>query len=163
VIDWLYSKIALMVAALVIFSGVAGFFALQKDRTALVELDGRAGAIARAVNDVCGVTGDIKITVVFDPGESGFFIDPAVNGGAYSVTIYPDSVRLEHGGDIARRGFTGIVHLWKPVCAAFNGTQFTRNDTGSQTLSFMSGTNFVIERKTVEVSGETMLLTFVYV
>ncbi len=59
--------------------------------------------------------------------------------------------------------FVVSIHLWAPLSNAYNTTQIEENDETNKTLELLSGEDFKIERKLVEIDGGNEYRTFVYI
>jgi len=161
-IDWLTSKLAMMVAAVILFASIAGLFAYQRSAAGISELQGEADAIARAVNGVSAVSGNTVLPVTYDSSRDGFHIKPTVRGDSYALTLNPTFVLVGQKGDRVVSNFASAIHLWKPLKSRYNVTELSNADSSHTALSFPSGQDFKVERRMVDVGGENRYLTFAY-
>ena len=161
-LDFVTSKIAMMIAAIVILTSVIGIYALQREQTKDLELWNIADKIAGAIDNINNLQGETKVNVTFDIGKEGIYIEPTVNGKNYEILISQYKVIITQE---KRRSISNLVismHLWAPLSNAYNLTQIEDIDEVNRTLEFVSGEDFKIERKLVEISGENEYRTFVY-
>lgn len=161
-LDFVTSKIAMMIAAIVILTSVIGIYALQRGQTKDLELRNISDKIAEAIGNINNLQGETKINVTFDRGEEGICIEPTVNGKNYEILISQYKVMITQEKRRAISNFVVSIHLWVPLSNAYNTTQIEDNDETNKTLGLVSGEDFKIERKLVEISGENDYRTFVY-
>ena len=162
VLDFVTSKIAMMIAAIVILTSVIGIYALQREQTKDLELGNIADKIAGAIDNINNLQGETKVNVTFDKGKEGIYIEPTVNGKNYEILISQYKIIITQEKRRSISNFVISIHLWPPLSNAYNLTEIEDIDGMNRTLEFVSGEDFKIERKLVEISGENDYRTFVY-
>jgi hypothetical protein len=161
-LDFITSKIAMMIAAVIILTAVLGIFTMQREDAKDLELRNIADKISQTVNGLNTVLGETKETITFTKGEDGVFLNPKVDGKTYEILITRYEVIVKHKGKNFLSDFTVNIHLWEPENIAYNLTHLQRKDEENTELEFISGTDFEIQRKLIEIDGEKGYMTFVY-
>lgn len=162
-LEFITSKIAMMIAAIIILTSVIGVYALQREQAKDLELQNIADKITGAIDNVNTIQGETKINVTFDRGEEGVYVKPLVNGKNYEIMITNYKVIITQSSRRATSNFLGSIHLWAPLSYSYNLTQIKDNDKANRTLEFVSGDDFKIERKSMQINGENEYGTFVYI
>ncbi len=162
-LDFVTSKIAMMIAAIIILTTVIGLYALQREQAKDMELQNVADKIAEAIHNVNTIQGETKVNVTFDRGDDGIYVKPLMNGKGYEILITQNKVIITQNGRRSISNFVVSVHLWVPLFNAYNQTQIEEIDEANKTLELQAGEDFVIERKSIELSGENEYMTFIYV
>lgn len=162
-LDFVTSKIAMMIAAIIILTSVIGFYALQREQAKDMELQNIADKIAEAIHDVNIIQGETKVNVTFNRENEGVYVKPLVNGKSYETMITQNKVIITQNGKRSISNFVVSVHLWVPIFNAYNQTQIEEIDEANKTLELQAGEDFIIERKSIEVSGVNEYITFIYV
>lgn len=162
-LDFVTSKIAMMIAAIIILTSVIGLYALQREQAKDMELQNVADKIAEAIHNVNTIQGETKINVTYNRESDGVYVNPKVNGKDYEIMITPNKVIITQNGRRSISNFVVSVHLWVPIFNVYNQTQIEEIDEAYKTLELQAGDDFNIERKSIEVSGENEYMTFVYV
>ena len=162
-LDFVTSKIAMMIAAIIILTSVIGFYALQREQAKDMELQNIADKIAEAIHDVNIIQGETKVNVTFNRENEGVYVKPLVNGKSYETMITQNKVIITQNGRRSISNFVVSVHLWVPIFNAYNQTQIEEIDEANKTLELQAGEDFIIERKSIEVSGVNEYITFIYV
>lgn len=162
-LDFVTSKIAMMIAAIIILTSVIGLYTLQREQAKDIELQNIADKIAEAIHNVNTIQGETKVNVTFNRGDDGVYVNPAVNGKSYEILITSNKVIITQNDRRSISNFVVSVHLWVPIFSAYNQTQIEEIDEANTTLELQAGEDFIIERKSIEVSGEYEYMTFIYV
>lgn len=162
-LEFVTSKIAMMIAAIIILTSVIGVYALQREQAKDLELQNIADKITGAIDNVNTIQGETKIKVTFDRGKEGVYVKPLVNGKNYEIMITKFKVIITQSSRRATSNFLDSIHLWTPLSNSYNLTQIKDNDKANRTLEFVSGDDFKIERKFMQINGENEYRTFVYI
>ncbi len=162
-LDFVMSKIAMMIAAIVILTSVLGFFYFQREEAKDLELENIAEKFTDAVNNINSLQGETVVNVTFDEGKEGIYVRPNVNGNNYEILMSRSNIIITQEKRRASDNFITPVHLWEPENKAYNQTQIEQKDDDNKKLEFVSGQDFKIERKFLEISGENEYMTFVYI
>ena len=166
--DWLSSKVAMSVAALIIVASMVAFFSMQRESMHQLEFQNIADTIAKTVNDVSASTASFKKNITFNKDKSGARYIPATfYGKTYLIIFYLDSVDIKQGGLKARASFSKKVHLYNPSTLnnsyLVSKSELRWRDSGNLTMTLTSGqSDICLEQKTLCVDGETEFHTFVY-
>ena len=161
-LDFITSKIAMMIAAIIILTSALGIYALQREQTKDLKLNNIADKIAGAIENINTLQGETKVNITFDKGKEGIYIDPTVNGKNYEILISQYKIMITQEERRAISNFVIQIHLWLPLSNAYNLTEIEDIDESNRTLEFLSGEDFKIQRKLVEINGENEYRTFVY-
>jgi hypothetical protein len=161
-LDFITSKIVMMIAAIIILTSVLGIFAMQREDAKELELRNITDKISGTVNNINTVLGETKETITFTKGEDGIFLNPKVEGKTYEIIITRYEVIVKQEGKIFLSDFVVNIHLWEPENIAYNLTHLQNKDEENTKLDFTSGEDFIIHRKLIEIDGEKGYTTFVY-
>lgn len=161
-LDLLTSKIAMMVAAVVILTSVLGIFSMQMEDAKELELRNVADRISGTMDNMNTVKGETKEAITFEEGEDGVYIKPKVDGKTYEITLTRYEVIVRQEGKTFLRNFIEDIHLWIPEKFAYDSKELQNIDENNWKLNFTSGDGFTIHRKLIEIDGEKSYMTFVY-
>lgn len=161
-IDLIITKLAMMVAAVIILGTVLGVYAIQRDQGKDLELLNIAEAISRAVDDLNSIQGDTILNITFDSDAEGRYLEPMVDGRNYDILITRWAVAVSQDHRWYGEDFIAPVHLWKPEKNSFTSSEIEKSDMEQKELAFTSGIDFTIERMRVVVGEEGRFLTFLY-
>jgi hypothetical protein len=153
----------MMIAAIVILTSVLGIFAYQREQAKDLELRNIADKISQAIDDYYTLLGESIVNVTFDREEDGIYIQPIVDGENYDILITKYKVIISQESRRFYSNFAGSIHLWIPQTNSYNQTEIAECDSEYKILELVSGDNFKIERKLLEISNEREYGTFVYV
>lgn len=159
-IDWLASKIGVLIAIGVITTFVLGLFAWQ--HSSMVDREGQA--LADNISEVLDCVGILDATTRLNIsyGEEPDQLPRTIGGKEYSVNITSNMVIITSGN-----------RLWTSACVVpvipqnlsqrnFNLTGFENLKTTGFSGEHQSGQNFAMERARLDVSGEIEYVTLVY-
>ena len=167
-LDWIYSKVAISIAVLVVVATIVGFFTLQRASIEKNELNSIADIIAFHVNLVSKKTDEFITNVTFDEGSSEVVKIPAMyKNNPYNLKIHPDQVVLSQSDETVTSTFISIIHCWNPKLLGqysyyTNETIIQGIDMTHHELNFESGHDFVIHQKKLNINGSAAFRTFVY-
>lgn len=161
--EFVTSKIAMMVAAIVILTSVLGVYAFQREQVKDLRLRNIADEISGIINDINSLSGETKINVTFDESREGTHIEPLVEDKRYEILITQYRVSITQDNRRYSSNFIEPVHLWVPGSNSYNQSIIQEIDNEYKTLRLESGDDFVIERKLLDLRGEQIYMTFVYV
>ena len=159
-LDWLASKIGVLIAIGTMTTFVLGLFAWQ--HSAMVDREGQgvADAITSVLDSLASVQAETVLNISYgnDPGQ----LPLTIGGGGYTVNITQDSVIVTAGG---RSWISRPVAQCIPgnlTSRQFNLTEFGMAGSGVCSGDRCSGLEFTIERARLDVSGRTEYATLVY-
>lgn len=161
--DLLTSKLAMMIAAIVILTSVLGIYAYQREQAKDLELRNIADRISGAIDEYNTLLGESKVNVTFEREEDGIYVQPKVNGENYDILITKYKVIISQEARRFYSNFAGSIHLWIPQSDSYNQTEIEDCDSEFKMLELVSGDTFKIERKLLEIDSEREYGTFVYV
>ena len=162
-LEFVISKMAMMIAAIIILSSVLGIYTLQREQAKDLELRNIADKIADAIDDLNSLQGETKVNVTFERGKEGVYVKPSVKGKNYEIMIAQYKVMISQNHKRSISNLMGPTHSWEPLSNSYTLTQIEEIDGTNRTLELKSGKDFKIERKLIEISGENEYRTFVYV
>ncbi|MFP4001649.1 MAG: hypothetical protein ACLFU5_07080 [Thermoplasmata archaeon] len=88
-IQWLQSKMALIIVGLVLISSLTTIFYLQTNSLEKEELKDRCREISRVIEEVDDIEADIfRQNISFDEDSKGFYVNPEVGGETYTIEIH---------------------------------------------------------------------------
>jgi len=161
-IDLVTSKLAMMVAAVIILTTVLGVYAVHREHGRDLELMNIAETICGAVDDMNAIQGDTILNITFDREREGRFIEPYIGGKGYDITITDHEVIVSQDDRHFELDFMAPVHLWKPERNSYTSLEVEEIGAEHGVLSFTSGTDFSVERARVMVGDVGRFMTFVY-
>ncbi len=114
-IQWLQSKLVLMVAGIILISSVTAVFHYQLESMEREELEDRCRKITRVIDKMDKTNVDeMRQRIVFEEGSEGIYLSPQIRGDPYNIEIQTDFVRVEKDGDSVIERLKANVHLWSP-------------------------------------------------
>lgn len=161
-LEFLTSKIAMMMAAMIILISVMGIFTMIREDAEDLELRDVTDSISQSINDINSINGDTKELLTFQKGKDGIYLRPEIGGKDYEIILTQKKVMVRQDEEVFIEEFITSIHLWEPVNNVYNMTEIQDMDAGNPQLNFMSGEDFVIERKLINLQGENGYMTFVY-
>ncbi|MEM3341569.1 MAG: hypothetical protein QW728_02650 [Thermoplasmata archaeon] len=167
-LDWIYSKVAISIAVLVVVATIVAFFTLQRNTIERTELNNIADIIAFNVNLVSKKTDEFITNVTFAEGSPQVVQLPGMyKNEPYNLKIQPDQVVISQGSEQVASSFTAIIHCWNPKLLGqysyyTNETIIWGIDQTHNELSFKSGNDFLIHQKKLNINGSVVFRTFIY-
>ncbi len=162
-IDWLSSKFALLVAALLILASAFTIIRIQRRSIEDLELERIAEDIASVVNSAALVNAQSSIVVEFGRGGQGGSLPSDVGGVPYTVNLTRTAALVIQNSKGFMAVFIESVHLWEPGQDSIDGAlSIEEMDESHRYLQLDSRTDFVVERKIVKTEEGDGYHTFVY-
>jgi len=157
--EWLASKVGVLIAIGVITVFVLGVFSWQ--HSAMVDREGQtvADSVSDIIGSAAGISAAVRLNASF--GESGL-LPAEIGGERYTVNVTSDNVIVKAGSRM------WISSLFAPCIPRnitdrqLNMTEFRETDFSGWTGEHGSTGCFTVERAAVDVSGRTEYLTLVY-
>jgi len=159
-IDWLASKIGVLIAIGVITTFVLGLFAWQ--HSAMVDREGQA--LADSISEVLDSVGNLDAATRLNISYGGEpdQLPRTIGGKEYSINITSNMVIITSGN-----------RHWTSECVVpvipqnlsqryFNLSESEKLETTGFSGEHQSGQNFVVERARLDVSGRIEYATLVY-
>lgn len=167
-IDWLQSKLAIIVASMILLGFFIAIFAVvnesMKDNQAQIV----ANRIAETIGGVGRFEGETRILVHVGPEREGGSIPSTILGEAYSLIVYNSSVSIFHEGSTSRFWKSARLHttvyLFKPSKGEYRDEEFNslERSTAEKGLKIRPLADFYIEKKLVKISGIASHKVFIY-
>jgi hypothetical protein len=159
-LDWLTSKIGVLIAVGVLISFVLGFFAWEHSAMTEKELQSVADSIAGSIHSLAGLNAKTLINASF--GSEPSQLPPSINGDAYTINVTESMVIIRRGNSQVVSEFVDAVFPFNITNRSFNTTEFENVSASGYTGEHESGQRFFIERAEINVSGEVKYVTLVY-
>lgn len=164
-LDWFSSKIAMIIAISILTIAVVGFFNNEISSFNSLELKNIADEISNAINNVANVKAEIQLRVTFSENVNGTYIRPTVRGETYSINLTQDSVTLRYKEFTVTNKVISRIHLWNVSLLNssknLSSSRVQEYDSANSSNQFLSGTDFIILNKQINVDGNEVYLTFV--
>jgi len=160
-LDWLASKVAMTAAALLVLASIVTFFSIQREDVVWRELQNAADKIADLVNEAGEVEGETVFVVSFG-SQGSSVLRGEIQGKKYSITFYRTYVLLEQEDRRAKGNLIYAIHLLKPDSTNYTAYEIDSRDQQHWHLTFLSGQEFFVERKLIDVNDIVSYETFLY-
>jgi len=170
-LEFLASKVAMMMAMVVMVSVVSSVFAIERDVLRGGELQHVADDIASAIEAMTmrGAEGTSRMTFSesdADEGAAGRSVPMAVAGGTYTITISQTQVQVSQRGMLRVSDFRGRAHLFDPDAAAEGDRVMSQGELGALDeaagpLALTSGQDLALRNIQFRLNGNDVMLTFV--
>ncbi len=161
-LEFITSKIAMMMAAIIILTSILAVFTLVREDADDLRLRNHAETISDAISNMNAINGETKEIITFQKGVDGIYLKPEIDGNEYEIKIYQNRVMVRNEDASFIEKFMGQVHLWEPEGTAYDPNEIQDKDKENLQLSFISNEDIVIDRRLIEVEGENGYMTFVY-
>jgi hypothetical protein len=162
-LDFVISKVAMIVAAVFILLAGIGLYQIQKDAMEDEELHNIADKIAKSVNELGALNAETKLNFTFDKYADGIYIQSTVGDDYYELRFTRDILFIRQGGRTISSNFIDSVHLWKPDKIKYSTEEMVTLDGANTDLKISSEDNILIfaERKQID-RGVLEFNTFIY-
>ena len=167
-IDWLYSKIGVMVASLIFLSSFIAIFSAMNESLRDNQASVLADRIAETIDNVYSTQGEVVATIsTYESGEN-MSLPGTIIGEEYGVRIFYDTVWIVRLHDADRPWAFAPLHnhviTCKPVRSGCPGQDISDAEQMSRVVGLLINPIdlFHVERRQVLLSGITSYLTFVY-
>ena len=164
-LDWFSSKIAMTIAISILTIAVVGFFNNETSNLSTQELKNIADKISGAINNMANIKAETQLKITFNESANGVYINPRVQGEAYVVNLTQNLVILKYRGVIITSKISSQIHLWDPSILNssknFSSSAVQEYDLVYSSRQLMSGTDFTILNKLVNIDGKEVYFTFV--
>ena len=159
-LDWLASKVAMTVAAMLLLTAAAGFFAWEQADAARRSVAVVAEDLARFLDVVSALKGEATFAVSFGAGP-GHVLPDRLDGSPYEIEIDRGAVIASRGSIFAFAVLGVPVHLFHPEGRSFSSADLARLDGDHPALHTTSSGSLKVERLAIEVDGVPTYATFV--
>ena len=159
-IDWLTSKLGVLIAIAVTTGFVLSIFAWQ--HSILVDREGQAVAdsIARTIDQLGSLEASTKLNMTF--GNSPEQLPLSINGQGYSINITTGFVFITQGERRWSSEFISEAICQNLTERQFNLTTYGQLETASYTGEMSYENEIFMERASIDVSGEIKYITLIY-
>jgi len=158
-LEWLSSKMAVAVAAMLMLSSVTLYFANQRESVRRTEIENVGRGIADFVDGVLGLSGEVEF-VAGCGGEVGLLLPSEIGGSSYSIRLRRDSVIVTQQDRTSVNHWTGDLHLWHAGDTVFDIDEIERLDAEYPSLELSPCQRFEIGLEEIELGGSAQLLAF---
>jgi pectate lyase len=162
VLEFVTSKIAMMVAATIILVSVLGIFSMQREDAKDLELRNIADEISGTINEVNAISGETRINMSYEKSIDGIYLDPEVDGKEYEIIITRNEVIVRQKDRMFLRSFIESIHVWKPDSEFYDSIEITQKDNKNAKMELRSGEDFQIFRRLIESEKGKEYMTFIY-
>lgn len=159
-LDWLASKIGVLIAIGVLTTFVLGLFAWQ--HSTIVDREGQmlADNISEMIDSMSGMEAATILNISFGDGSGQ--LPSTIGGKEYSINITSDRVIIKSEGKLWSSSLVIRVIPHNLTERSFNLTERAELDALAWTGEMESGENIYLERGRIEVSGNVEYMTLVY-
>lgn len=172
-LEFLASKVAMMMAMVVMVSVISSVFTIEKDAFRGGELQHAADDIAGAIEAMTMRGAEGTSMISFSDGEEGGSgqggggrsVPMAVAGGTYSISISRVQVVVSQRGMTRAADFRGTVHIFDPNAIGDHGAltlaEMDGLDDAAGPLVLTSGQDLALRNTPVKLDGNDVMLTFI--
>jgi hypothetical protein len=162
-LDFVVSKVAMIIAAIFILLAGLGLYQIQKDAMEEEELQNIADKIAKSVNEMSALNAVTRLNFTFDKYSDGIYIQPTVGEDYYNLRFSRDILFISQDSRSRSSNFICSVHLWRPEYGIYSNEEMDALDEANIDMKISSEYNVVInvERKQID-RGLLEYHTFVY-
>lgn len=159
-IDWLSSKIGTLIAIGVVTGFVLALFAWQ--HSVMVDREGQTVAdnLSCIIESMGGLEAETLVNITF--GNEVGQLPGSINGKAYEINITANMVMVSQNQRQWVSGFLGPVICQNLTERRFNLTEYGNLSTAASTGRFASGGAIVMERASIDISGDIKYITLIY-
>ena len=158
-IDWLISKLGMLIAIGVVTGFILGLFSWQHGIMVDKQSQELADDVASMIDGLAGLDASVRLNMSFgnEPGQLPYTLD----GKEYEINITSNMVIISQ----SRKQW--VSHLIEPVICQnisdrqFNLTEYNEFST-AEFIKFDSNQDFILERAAIDVSGQVKYVTLVY-
>ncbi|MFA5772726.1 MAG: hypothetical protein WC974_08370 [Thermoplasmata archaeon] len=165
-LDWFSSKIAMIIAISILIISVVGFFNNENANLNQIELKNVADEISTAISNMANTKAETQLRVTFNKSANGTYMNPTVQGEAYCINLTQDLVVLRCKGFVITSKIASPIHLWNASISDssknFSSSEVQKYDSAHPSKQFLSGTDFVILNRLINIDGKDVYFTFVY-
>lgn len=113
--QWLQSKIVMLVVGVILISSIVGVFQYRLDQMEEEERYNRCRKISQVVGEMYNSDVDeMRQRLTFDEDSKGVYLSPTIRDKGYVIEIWIDLVRVKNEGGVSSKRLQESVHLWSP-------------------------------------------------
>jgi len=158
-IEWLASKMAVALAAILLISSVSAYFVSDREAQRRGELRNVARGLAEFIDAVLELDGEAAMLVSCQKGAD-LVLPQEVGGAAYTLDLRADSVILQQQGHTELGHWSGSLHFWRWSGARLSNATVERLDRDSNSLSLAAGEPFVLSLKKIDLDDSEPFFAF---
>ncbi len=114
-IQWLQSKIVMIVVGIILISSMISVFHYRMEEIEEEERYNRCKKISQVIADVSTSDADeMRQRITFDKDSEGIYFSPTIRDESYTIEIWTDLVRVKSEEGISSEKLRENVHLWNP-------------------------------------------------
>ena len=160
-IDWISTKVAMTLAALLLLAGLVSFFLVQQNEARHDALQSIADRAAAYIDEVSRSPGEMATSISLGPGGSLELAGLAA-GEVYALTLYRSYVVAGFDGERAFAVLRTPIHTWQPRAGPYTAEQVSDLDTLHPSLTLESGATVIVSRRSLDIDGTPTLETFAF-
>lgn len=161
-LDWVMSKVAMSIAAVVLILTGVGYIESQHDALTRTQLGAVARELADLVDELEGLDANVSVRLGPRTATAVGRLPSTVADTEYTITVAQHTVLLAMGSLRVAETFIGNVHLWRPDAREYTQATLDSKDGAVPTLEVPSGTRLVLARTQLVVDGEYQWHTYLY-
>jgi len=158
-LEWLSSKLPVVLASLLMLSSMFAYFAQQYSDTQFYELREVVTNLANFIDEFIDLPWDITFKVSSQQ-DADFIIPSGIHGRPYHIHLRRDSVIAELDHSTVVGHWSGNLHFWRWNGLSLDLETLTMKDDECSSLSLTSGQSFSLTIVTVKVDYEEVSLAF---
>ena len=160
-IDWISTKVAMSLAALLLLAGSVSFFLAQQNQARNDALQSIADRAAAYFDEVSRSPGETATSISLGPGGT-LDLPGLAAGEVYSLTLYRQYVVAARGGERAFAILETPIHMWQPRARNYTASEVADLDTLHPSLTLESGGTVIVSRRSLTIDGIPTLETFAF-
>jgi len=158
-IEWLASKMAVALAAILLISSVSAYFVSDREAQRRGELLNVARGLADFIDATFDLDGEVVLLVSYQNGGD-LVLPQEVGGAAYTLNLRADSVILQQQGHAEIGHWSGSLHFWRWSGPRLGNATVERLDRDSDSLSLAAGEPFVLSLEKIELDDSEPFFAF---
>ncbi len=158
-LDWLWSKLTILFATVVLLSSVSAYFISERDQSVHEELRIVGRSLASFIDTVLGLPGTARFTVGSDH-DADLALPRDIGGRPFRIELRRDSVILEMNSRTVIDHWSGDLRFWRWDGASLDAAFVRNRDESSPSLTLASGRTFQISLEEVLLGNVTVLMAF---
>ncbi len=114
-LQWLQSKMVLLIAAMILIASVTAVFYHQIREMEEEELEGRVEILTEVIEQISeNEMGEGRQRVTFDRENEGLYLSPTVGDESYQIVIYQEYLMIKTEQRTERGRFRSRINPWNP-------------------------------------------------
>lgn len=114
-LQWLQSKIVMLIVGIILISSITSLFYYQMDQIEKEERYNRCRKISQVIGDMHTLDVDeMRQRITFHENAEGIYLPSTIRDKSYTIEIWTDLVRVKSDGGISSKRTPESVHIWSP-------------------------------------------------